>query len=368
MPIPRSASLLRRLLLVALLLLGPAAACETWTGTDATVEIDPARPGAAVLTLGGQRLSATSSAAPDGSLVGDFLLGRDRHAWSLGVPDAAGRRTLRVGGNAIVLTPASGAKPGAKPAVAPGTPGTLKLKRQTLTDPGMGGMASHTVLVPEGWEAEGGGWWLDAQGFFSVLPSHDITVTSPEGVEVDLNPEVSFKFFEANPQMGMPPQRVGQSDGGYPVMPMPQGTDGWRRWILETGMPEAYPDATNVEVREIAVVPELQPLMQQLVGPIQQMIAGQNQQNRQMGLPGGGMPTAASTPPTSSSTAAAGGGSSWPSSACSGWRPPTSSAASGGGAFCPAAPSPCPKASWRSTCPCSSPSPTRCRPPRSGRR
>lgn len=279
---------------------------QSWAGGGVTVEADPTRGGPATLRLGGPPLPATATPAADGSLAGVVTLGRDRHAWSLGPANASGQRTLRIGGQAVVVSPsgrpspldppargpAGGPAKAAKPATPANsaTPATVKLRRTTLTDTGVGNMPSHTVLVPEGWKVEGGAWWA-GQAMHGLMPSHDVSVTSPEGVAVELSPEISFKFFEASPQllqMGMQPQQAGQVDSGFPVMPMPQGPEGWKRWIREVGMPQAHPDATGVEVREIAVVPELQPMMQQIVGPIQQMIAGQNQQNRQLGMAGGG--------------------------------------------------------------------------------
>ena len=99
---------------------------------------------------------------------------------------------------------------------------------------------------------------------------------------------MSFKHFQLSPNAGfhMPPQQNGQADGGYPVMEMPEGVEGWRQWLQQTGIPQSLPDATNVQVRDFGIVQELQPIMQQLVSPMQQNAAQMNQQNQMLGMYG----------------------------------------------------------------------------------
>lgn len=277
-------------LLGAALLPAPAARADAWQGPGVQLQINPQQPGQAQLSINGQPASATAQRGADGSVSGQFTLNGKQHAYTLTAAGPAGQRTFQVGQHTATLTPVGGgggARP-PQPAPSPSSPGTLRLRQHTLVDKGMRNMPSHKILVPAGWKVEGGAWWA-GNNFFSVLPSHEVTVTSPEGVEVELGPEIGFKHYQANPNFPMPqtPQQTGQADGGYPVMEMPEGPEGWRQWILQTGMPEAYPDATNVQVRDIGIVQELQPVMQQLVGPMQQNAAQQNQMNRQMGMAGG---------------------------------------------------------------------------------
>ena len=290
---PRPAALLfaAALFLIFGLIPTSTARADAWQGPGVQLQVDPQQPNQARLTLNGRTVPASVARAANGSVTGTFTFGNDPHTYTLSAPGPNGQRTFAVGQHTATLNPvASGTpRPDARPPTPSGQPaGTLRLRQHTLVDKGMGNMPSHKILVPAGWKVEGGGWWA-GQGYYSVLPSHDVTVTSPEGVEVELSPEIGFKHFQANPNSGfnLPPQQTGQADGGYPVMEMPEGPEGWRQWLLQTGMPQAYPDATNVQVRDIGIVQELQPVMQQLVGPLQQNAAQQNQMNQQMGMPGG---------------------------------------------------------------------------------
>lgn len=287
---PSPPLLVFRTLLVGLVALAgvPCFAADAWSGPGVRIEVDPGNPQAVVVTVNAERVSGTSAASADGSLRGHLQVGSDRHAWTLSAAGRGGQRTFGLGGQSVVVEPFGGGAATPKPLDPAPARAALRLKVHTLRDPGVGNMPSHTVLVPEGWKVEGGAWWIGSPGAFNVLPSHDVSVTSPEGAKVDLSPEVGFKFFEANAALGMPPQRVGQTDGGYPVMPMPQGPEAWRRWLADTGVPASEPTATHIVVTEVAVVPEFQPLMNQLVGPLKQNVAMENQRTRQMGLPGGG--------------------------------------------------------------------------------
>jgi len=285
--LPHPCTILLAAALFSAALLPTAARADAWQGPGVQLQINPQQPAQAQLSLNGQTMPASAQRGADGSVTGRFTFSGKQHIYTLTAAGPGGHRTFRVGEHTAMLTPINHAT--SPPVGGAQTPGTLRLRQHTLADPGMGNMPSHTVLVPAGWKVEGGGWWIGGQNFFNVLPSHNVTVTSPEGVEVELSPEISFKHFQLSPNAGfhMPPQQTGSADGGYPVMSMPEGPEGWRQWILQTGMPQAYPDATNVQVRDIGVVQELQPMMQQIVGPMQRNAAQQNQQNQMYGMAGG---------------------------------------------------------------------------------
>lgn len=154
--------------------------------------------------------------------------------------------------------------------------GTLRLKKHTFHDPGVDNMASHTVLMPEGWTASGGAWWIDPQ-YLGMGPSHHIKVTSPQNVEVELTPAILFANTIHNKEFWLQQIPPGTDDFGLELMmrslqsptpgsvhvgviasPMPQGgPEGWRQRLIQQGIP----GTTNLQVREVKVVPEMQPLM-----------------------------------------------------------------------------------------------------------
>ena len=278
---------LAALLVAATLLTAPAAQADAWQGPGVKLQINPQQPSQARLSLNGQTVPASARRSADGSITGQFSFGQDQHTYTLSAPGPNGQRSFQVGQHTATLAPIRAAASG-QTGTSSTPAGALRLKQHTFKDPGPGSMPTHTVLVPEGWNVEGGGWFANPT-FYNVLPSHNITVTAPDGAKVELSPDLNFKFFRANPNLGfhIPPQREGQADSGYPVMEMPVGPQGYAHWIQTRGMPETYPDATNVRVLEVVPVPELYPAIQQIVGPMQRNAAQQNQQNQQYGMPGG---------------------------------------------------------------------------------
>ena len=169
--------------------------------------------------------------------------------------------------------PASDASPSARPE---GQPKTLLLLPQKLLDAGANNMPSHTVLVPEGWTAEGGAWHIGNPHYFSVLPSREVKVAAPNGAVVELGPDISFRYFlpDSDADVQVPPPQEGAVDNGYLVMNMPVGDEGWRQWFTERGLPGAYPDATHIHVRNVSAVADLDPEIQWIVGPMQQLHEG----------------------------------------------------------------------------------------------
>ena len=286
LPHPTTVLLAATLLLAAVLPPATPAHAEHWQGPGVQLQMDPQQPGQARLSLNGQPTAAQAQTQPDGSVSGQFAMNGQTHTFNLTAAGPNGQRTFRVGQHTAVLQPVARPSRPQNPGNAQ-TPGMLRLRQHTLNDPTARNMPSHTVLAPAGWQVEGGAWYASAN-YFNVLASHDVTVKSPEGIEVKLSPQVSFKHFQLSPNAGfhIPPQQNGQADGGYPVMEMPEGVEGWRQWLQQTGLPQSLPDATNVQVRDIGIIQELQPIMQQMVAPMQQNAAQQNQQNQMLGMYG----------------------------------------------------------------------------------
>ncbi|MEZ4237746.1 MAG: hypothetical protein R3F59_16685 [Myxococcota bacterium] len=151
----------------------------------------------------------------------------------------------------------------------------MVLHQQTLTDPGMGGMPSHTVLVPDGWTASGGAWWAPPAAF-NVVPSQDIRVEAPDGRKLPVGPALSFTWFDPAPFLGMPPPKEGQADNGTPMMRLPPSPDAWRP-LVEKAVADNEPGAQDIQVTDIVEVPEVTALLTPTVEQIRQQQQSMNQ-------------------------------------------------------------------------------------------
>lgn len=166
-------------------------------------------------------------------------------------------------------------------------PGRIVLKQQVLKDKGSGDMESHTVLAPVGWKVDGGAWWA-GPNYFSVLPSQDIIVTAPDGRTVRIGPALGAKEYRPSPmamhQLGVPRPQEGGADGGYPILYMPDNLEQWQQFLQAKALPQSYPEAKNIRVQKVVVVPELTAVLQKQLEPMRRMQAEQQQQMRAMGM------------------------------------------------------------------------------------
>jgi len=160
------------------------------------------------------------------------------------------------------------------------------LTRHTLNDPGMNQMPSHTLLAPKGWTVEGGAFWA-GRNFFRILPSQDIKATAPDGRQVHLGPSLGALDFipsAQSQQMGFNRPQEGAAQDGYLVLYMPEDLDAWATFIKEKGIAQNHPDATDIMVNEVVVVPELTQIIKKQYEPILRQLEQQNQQSAAMGL------------------------------------------------------------------------------------
>ncbi len=162
------------------------------------------------------------------------------------------------------------------------------MRLHTVSDPGSGGMSSHTVLVPHGWQVEGSAWW-PSQQLFNVLPSCDIRITSPEGAFVRIGPSVAATDYRPSQyalQVGARRAPDGSADNGYPVLTMPDTLEDWRSWLEQSALPTEYPALTAISVANVAEVPELTALLDRQIEPLRRQ---QEADNRQWAAMGGGV-------------------------------------------------------------------------------
>ncbi len=164
--------------------------------------------------------------------------------------------------------------------------GTLVLKQHTFKDPGSGNMASHTVLVPEGWKAEGGAYWPPSQ-LFRVHPSQRVTVTAPNGTFVRVSPIFAASDFRPSPyavqQLGARRPAERSIDNGTPVVYMPDSLEAWQRWVRKHGVEEPFRGAKNIAFEPVVVVPELTEYLRKKTEPMRRQ---QEQENRQWQMMG----------------------------------------------------------------------------------
>lgn len=160
------------------------------------------------------------------------------------------------------------------------------MKQHTLTDPGMGGMQSHTILAPDGWKVEGGAWW-PGPNYFRILPSQDIKVIAPDGRMVHVGPSIAAVDFwpsQYSQQLGAQRPAEGAADNGNLVLYMPQNPDQWNSFVLDKAFKTSFPNATNMHIDNVTVIPELTQILQTQLQPIRQQQALSDQQAQMMGM------------------------------------------------------------------------------------
>lgn len=164
----------------------------------------------------------------------------------------------------------------------------IVLKPHLVKDPGSGNMDSHVLLVPAGWQVEGKAWWPPPQ-LFNILPSQDIKVTAPDGRQVHVGPSISAVDFRPSPatlqQLGIQRPAEGSVDGGNLVLYMPDNLPQWQAWLQNKTLPQAFPQARNIRVTNLSVVPELTAVLRKALEPIKQQQMQLVQQSQMMGIP-----------------------------------------------------------------------------------
>ncbi|MFI4897594.1 MAG: tetratricopeptide repeat protein [Phycisphaerales bacterium JB059] len=164
---------------------------------------------------------------------------------------------------------------------------SVTLEPVTLSDPEMGGAPSHTLLVPSGWQREGGVRWNQPQLYLDMVHL-DLTVSAPDGVCFGYHPGAQYTWsdiFQINAAMGVPgsgpPPQPGQITGeGLRFMPLPQTTGDY---VLNMLIPQRRPHATGVQVIEAQEMPEVLATMREMLAPTFRSMEEQNRMMRQMG-------------------------------------------------------------------------------------
>jgi len=159
------------------------------------------------------------------------------------------------------------------------SPERFVLRHHEMRDVQANNMISHTILVPAGWTLEGGAWYPNLQlRLFRMNPSREVKVTSPEGVEIRISPNVqAVDYF---PEPGSPMQRPqeGTVDDGLMVLYLPTSLDAWKTFLLNRGLPGAFPKGKTFTIKEATVdAKATAELHKNMIEPLNQQLRQQPQ-------------------------------------------------------------------------------------------
>lgn len=164
---------------------------------------------------------------------------------------------------------------------------TLVLERREARDPGLGNVASHTLLVPKGWQFQGGVQWTPTADnfvhFIGALQGPD-----RESLHFDWNRLFTYSYSQS--QLGNFDDNQGQQkpDGSFARKP-PRGPG---EAAVEVILRKLRPNASGFRVVDSARLPEVEEKVRAVHAVQLGMIEQQIQQMRQNG---GAVQTDAST-------------------------------------------------------------------------
>ena len=170
-------------------------------------------------------------------------------------------------------TPSSNNKANNPLASKPRT-GTTIFRQHTVTDPGMSDQPAVHVLVPEGWNVDGG--MLELSSSYSNIPFLlDFSVTGPDGRRAHFLPSARYDFVAQQPGKMFAP-----SPKGNITIPMFESPG---QWLLETNRANSESKITNLKLVSEEMLPELTKTLreQPMMAEIYQHTELFNQQSRQ---------------------------------------------------------------------------------------
>ena len=152
--------------------------------------------------------------------------------------------------------------------------GTTIFRQHTVTDPGMSDQPAVHVLVPEGWNVDGG--MLELSSSYSNIPFLlDFSVTGPDGRRAHFLPSARYDFVAQQPGKMFAP-----SPKGNITIPMFESPG---QWLLETNRANSESKITNLKLVSEEMLPELTKTLreQPMMAEIYQHTELFNQQSRQ---------------------------------------------------------------------------------------
>jgi hypothetical protein len=153
--------------------------------------------------------------------------------------------------------------------------GTLVLRRREITDPGLGGVASHTIAVPEGWQFRGGPVWT---GNPDSLVNFVGELRTNDDASLHFLPGQTFRYSRSQTQQGTFDDTRGQTypDGAIarnaPRQPGEVATD--------VVLAQLRPNASNVRLVQAERLPKLEEAMRAQMKSMLDMIESLQAQSR----------------------------------------------------------------------------------------
>jgi hypothetical protein len=148
--------------------------------------------------------------------------------------------------------------------------GPVVLRKHTFKDAGMGGMDSHTMLVPQGWQVEGGVRWTNHPSAYVHFVANASAPGSGAGVSCDFDRTFRYADPQTLARMG---QQLGHRDpDGTVVMTPPQQAGDTALYAI---LPALRPSATDVRMLDARTCPDAEQAFRQLLGPVMQQLESQ---------------------------------------------------------------------------------------------
>ena len=147
-------------------------------------------------------------------------------------------------------------------------------REHRLTDPGMNGQVAATLLVPEGWQVQGG--LSRSNQLYSMPVIADVKVTAPDGRQVRFYPSLTFDFNHASPRAPLQPTL----DGNL-YLPLPESPG---RWFLDMARRNPAPSISGLELVAESEVPDLTAQLRQRSAGLMQVLADGNRMTAGMGF------------------------------------------------------------------------------------
>lgn len=136
-------------------------------------------------------------------------------------------------------------------------------REHKITDPGMNNIVATTVLIPEGWDVEGGMTRPSPQ-FYNMPVMLDVRFTAPDGRQVRQYPTHRFEFNNQNPQELFSPTM-----GGNMYLPLYESPGAWLKDMIRR-----YPDKQVTDARLVSeeILPDMTEKLRQANAPLYQMV------------------------------------------------------------------------------------------------
>ncbi|MGE3879694.1 MAG: hypothetical protein AB7I19_11570, partial [Planctomycetota bacterium] len=136
---------------------------------------------------------------------------------------------------------------------------TLILGTHSIEDPGMGGIVSHTMLVPKDWQFRGGAQWNANP---DQLVNFAGELSGPSGESLTFFPTQNFTYTRVQSQLGVNDDTRGQTNAdGSIAMHAPQGPG---EVAVKYFIPRYRQGATGVEVVTAERLPDLEAATREL--------------------------------------------------------------------------------------------------------